>query len=315
MPLPFILGGAAVALAGTGIKKGLNARKKNQEAEQLIISAENRLAIPLENFKKEQRKMEVYLSDFARFKVMVFKVQIQNFIDFIKTCKNSANSELNIENISFTDKELHSLESEITKVDNISSGLVKGTTSGALIAFGTYGAVGTFATASTGTAIGTLSGAAATNATLAWLGGGSLAAGGGGMAVGAAVLGGVVAAPLIAIAGFSMDSKAEKNLTAAHEYSEDVDIEIDKMLLKLEEFKGLKDYIDELGNTIVQISDKFDKILKKINKRKDKCKSEKTKQLFILGKGLKNHLDISLLNKKGKLNQKFNIEMQKVAIS
>ena len=46
----------------------------------------------------------------------------------------------------------------------------------------------TFGTASTGTAISSLSGAAATNAALAWLGGGTLAASGGGIAVGEALL-------------------------------------------------------------------------------------------------------------------------------
>tara|TARA_B100000378_G_scaffold43013_1_gene32294 strand:+ start:253 stop:1266 length:1014 start_codon:yes stop_codon:yes gene_type:complete len=46
----------------------------------------------------------------------------------------------------------------------------------------------TFGVASTGTAISTLSGAAATNAALAWLGGGALAAGGGGTAAGSALL-------------------------------------------------------------------------------------------------------------------------------
>mgnify|MGYP006963641392 FL=1 len=46
----------------------------------------------------------------------------------------------------------------------------------------------TFGTASTGTAISALSGAAATNAALAWLGGGALAAGGGGTAAGTAFL-------------------------------------------------------------------------------------------------------------------------------
>ncbi|MEI3177938.1 MAG: hypothetical protein V8S31_06310 [Lachnospiraceae bacterium] len=44
------------------------------------------------------------------------------------------------------------------------------------------GVATTFGVASTGTAISTLSGAAATNAALAWLGGGTLAVGGGGMA-------------------------------------------------------------------------------------------------------------------------------------
>lgn len=46
----------------------------------------------------------------------------------------------------------------------------------------------TFGVASTGTAISTLSGAAATNAALAWIGGGALAAGGGGIAAGEAFL-------------------------------------------------------------------------------------------------------------------------------
>lgn len=46
----------------------------------------------------------------------------------------------------------------------------------------------TVGVASTGTAISALSGAAATSAALAWLGGGTLAAGGGGMAAGSAFL-------------------------------------------------------------------------------------------------------------------------------
>lgn len=51
--------------------------------------------------------------------------------------------------------------------------------------------VGTFGAASTGAAISSLSGAAASNAILAWFGGGSVAAGGGGVAAGAAVLTGI----------------------------------------------------------------------------------------------------------------------------
>ena len=67
----------------------------------------------------------------------------------------------------------------------------------------TFAAVAALATASTGTAIGTLSGAAATSATLAWLGGGSLAAGGAGVAGGTLVLASVVAVPVaVAAAGF-----------------------------------------------------------------------------------------------------------------
>lgn len=65
------------------------------------------------------------------------------------------------------------------------------------------GVATTFGVASTGTAISALSGAAATNAALAWLGGGALAAGGGGMAAGETFL--ALAGPVgWAIAGVSL---------------------------------------------------------------------------------------------------------------
>lgn len=79
-----------------------------------------------------------------------------------------------------------------------------GTTAGAAVA--TLGAPAamalatTFGTAATGTAISSLTGAAATNAALAWIGGGALAVGGGGMATGATIL--AMAGPIgIAIGG------------------------------------------------------------------------------------------------------------------
>lgn len=72
---------------------------------------------------------------------------------------------------------------------------------GGIGAMGLFTAVGTFGTASTGAAIGALHGIAATNATLAALGGGALAAGGYGIAGGIAVLGGTVALPAVLAAG------------------------------------------------------------------------------------------------------------------
>ena len=68
-------------------------------------------------------------------------------------------------------------------------GAAVGTAGGFAAAGATTAAVMALGTASTGAAIGSLSGVAATNATLAVLGGGALAAGGGGMALGTTILG------------------------------------------------------------------------------------------------------------------------------
>lgn len=84
---------------------------------------------------------------------------------------------------------------------DIASSSAKGLGAGVSTALGAWAIVGTFGTASTGTAISTLSGVAATNATLAYLGGGSLAVGGGGIAAGTAVLGGLVAIPVLVLTG------------------------------------------------------------------------------------------------------------------
>ena len=95
----------------------------------------------------------------------------------------------------------------LVKVENtvsaaeIALNSARGAGAGFSTALGTWALVGTFGTASTGTAISTLGGAAATNATLAWLGGGPLASGGLGMAGGTAVLGGIVLIPAVVIMG------------------------------------------------------------------------------------------------------------------
>lgn len=97
----------------------------------------------------------------------------------------------------------------------VAGGVTAGAAGGALTAIGAYGAAQTFAAASTGTAIASLSGAAATNATLAFFGGGSLAAGGLGMAGGMMVLGGLVAGPALLVMGLITGAKSQEKLDQA----------------------------------------------------------------------------------------------------
>lgn len=67
------------------------------------------------------------------------------------------------------------------------------------------------ATASTGTALSTLSGAALTSATYAYLGGGALAAGGSGVAAGTLVLTGVFAVPVVLVTAVAVAMSRSKN--------------------------------------------------------------------------------------------------------
>lgn len=99
----------------------------------------------------------------------------------------------------------------VTAVQTLTT-LAGGSAVGAAAGGLTFAGVGAFAAASTGTAISSLSGAAATSATLAWLGGGSIASGGLGVAGGTAVLGGIVAVPVaLVVVGF-IHIKGKKEL-------------------------------------------------------------------------------------------------------
>lgn len=79
-------------------------------------------------------------------------------------------------------------------------GAAVGSAAGAATAYASFTAAVTWGTASTGVAISGLSGVAASNAALALLGGGSLAAGGAGVAGGTALLAGLVAGPAVLLA-------------------------------------------------------------------------------------------------------------------
>lgn len=104
----------------------------------------------------------------------------------------------------------------------------------------------TFGTASTGTAISALSGAAATNAALAWLGGGALAAGGGGMAAGHALL--ALAGPIgWGIAGTSVAVSVWFMWKKKQKIQENKKDEIARMKNCIEALREMKGKIDEIS--------------------------------------------------------------------
>ncbi len=327
MPIPFILGGMALAAAGAGIKKGLDAKDKNDKAKRIVKKAQRRFKEVEEKLRNEGEILNQNLEDFAEFKLLVFTTQIKNLVKLLKQCKDRASSNLNHESINLTPEEIKQLENTVSNSLEITSGIGKGLQSGALTAFGAYGSVGMLASASTGTAISTLGGAAATNATLAWLGGGSLAAGGGGMALGTAVLGGIAVGPLIAVAGFVMDSKAEKNLTEAYEYESEIDINIEKMELSIEGFKATNSRINELASVINKLITRFDNVfdniqnvgfiekMKRLFGLSKICELQELDQLIALGKNLKIALDIPLLDQDGNDNKNFKQEIKRITIS
>jgi flagellar biosynthesis chaperone FliJ len=138
---------------------------------------------------------------------------------------------------------------------------VSAVSAGLLTGIGAGGLATQIGVASTGTAISSLSGVAATNATLAWLGGGSLASGGMGMAGGMAVLGGAIAGPLLAVAGYTAAKRSEVALTEAYAQAS----EIAKATEQIDNGTALLEQIasrtQEIGETIERVAFRFEQVL------------------------------------------------------
>ncbi len=176
--------------------------------------------------------------------------------------------------------------------------------------------VSTFASASTGTAIKNLSGAAARKATMAWLGGGSVSAGGGGMAVGAsrmAMLGraatGIGILTTVATVASIYYSKKH---TEATQYLADIKVWEAKTMAACELMKLIVRRSDEIANLTIRLetrcSDALDS-LDKIAEQFDPQNVEHVRtfqQSALLVKSMSQLCHTPLIDENGELNGQLN---------
>lgn len=294
MALPFILAGAALLAGGIGVKKGIDAKEDFDRAERIGRRAKRNHEDAIESLESEREKTNQSFQDLGRLKVSIFSDQIKYLVDEIKKRKKAKSKMTGFEQM-VEELNLPQMEKMVLGSLDIEKGLASGAASGALMGLGAYGSVGMLASASTGTAIASLSGAAATNATLAWLGGGSLAAGGFGMAGGMVVLGGLVAGPAIAITGFVMASKAEEALTKARDYESEVDQAIEKINSMEIVLKGLQANALEMSMTLTKLAKYFDECKPDVESNEQGA----FERLLKCGSALKSVLDTPIMEKNG----------------
>lgn len=220
MPIPIILGIGAGIAALTGVGTGIRGAVKMKDANDTMKSADSRHKRNLEKFEEQKEATSKTMDELGKEELKILE-SFSKFTEVYEKIKNKPQFEM-------YDKDGVSLPQysadELKKV-SIGAGVLLGGIGGA--ALGTAGgfaaagaataAVMALGTASTGTAIASLSGVAATNATLAALGGGAIAAGGGGMALGTTLLGAatlgvglLVGGVIFNVTGSSLSNKADE---------------------------------------------------------------------------------------------------------
>ncbi len=205
-----------MATGAVGIGGGVKAGIDQNKAKHINANANEIVQYSAEMLEIEKTTVKDALVALGNEKLFILNNSINEFLETFQKIKNvdfrDSDGLDELKNLHIDLKEFDDMQLMVNFAGALAGGTVAGVGGGALVAFGAYGAAQTLAAASTGTAIASLSGAAATNATLAFFGGGSLAAGGLGMAGGAVVLGGLVAGPALMAMGLIAGAAAHKNL-------------------------------------------------------------------------------------------------------
>lgn len=217
MPLPlFIPIAIVIGSVLYGGKKAVDAWDASSEADTHNKEAEDLIEQAKREATSSRKRLRSCLATLGRKRFLIQKNLFSLFYRTFAKIRDFDKRDLKLADETLIEPfDIDEVKVATLAFEKVAGGLVGGLTAGAALAYGTYGTVGALAATSAGTAIGSLSGAAATNATLAWLGGGTLAAGGGGVAAGTLVLGGLVAAPALAIFGVVVNAQAQKKLDQA----------------------------------------------------------------------------------------------------
>lgn len=188
--LPFLLIPLAIGAGAGGLGGAFKGIDDLVSAKELCTIADNLNEKIKKHFKETSENTQLRLEQLGKTELKII-ASFKKFIEAFEKIKNRPEFILHEKNNNIPEFNFKEIE-KISVASNALLGAIGGATAGgifgAIASAGTTSAVMALGTASTGTAIASLSGAAATNAALAALGGGAIAAGGGGMVLGTFVL-------------------------------------------------------------------------------------------------------------------------------
>lgn len=217
MPLPFILAGVALAAAGYGVKKGIDALDADCEADEFIKKAENLKEEAKRKVDNAQSSRNQALVRLGKKKLHVLSHTVSNFLDHFHRLDHS---KITIEGINMQD-----IQRQVSDARNLLNQLnangIDGDSAPGVIA----GCVGLGASSFTAGAI---------------MGGGLAASGLAGMAV----VGGLLAAPALAILVAISADEMEKKRDDAKAYCSQVEVAIKKADVMVDQFQAVRKMAD-----------------------------------------------------------------------
>lgn len=275
--IPVAFGISALASAVTGLKKGWDAKENFRTAQEWIKNSEQQLRRTAHALDSRREEVCLQLNALGTQRLQIVSKSIAKFAHLMDQVASSDFDQIHIDGYQIPVETVPRSELENASyqaTDFLQHG-VQSAAAGAMVGAGVGQAVSMLGVASTGTAISGLSGAAATNATLAWLGGGSLASGGLGMAGGTAVLGSVVAGPVLLVMGYLAAGKSEEALTTAHTYSAQMDKAVEQLASMSVTLDAIDTRAQELAWVLQALDERFQAAANRVSRMIGRVRRER----------------------------------------
>ena len=247
-----------------------------EEIEGLINEAQSKYDAAQKNFEEQKEKTTKSLEILGKTKIDAWAKGMDSFVECFSSFNNIEVVQTIDTNMSFigSDEEpqqmMVNMQQASLTANEVAKAGVAAIGTGALVGIASYGGAMMFGTASTGTAIAALSGAAKTNATLAFFGGGSKAVGGLGIAGGKLVLAGIVAVPILAVGAVITSVKSKERLAEAKKVHAEAMDAVSKMDIMTTGMNG----IEKMSNNYSSFIKKFGKKFKPFIKEMERIRAE-----------------------------------------
>ncbi len=282
----------------------ISSYRKSKEADEIIEDWQDRHEYAERRLSKAQSASKKHVDELFELKKNCSINVIPNTLNVLEKCQKVNRLETKVSQESYTrlkQFDIPALRQNESVFNEVAIVGAKGVSAGAVLALGSMSTVASLGTASTGTAIASLSGAAAKSATLAWFGGGSLASGGGGIALGSMTLGGIALAPLAILGAIKYSSHAQKKYTQAIDFRESVKVNIEKIDSVIAISKKLNQHIvlfcEVINGVSIRLQNASERLDQALVQQQDQNIINRLKLeniLFI--KALKRILEVNVLN-------------------
>jgi hypothetical protein len=258
MPLPAVAVKALYAAAVAGAGLAADGIRRMKHARDTQAESKARYDDQFEQVELDRAAAESAAAHYGALQLTILRDTIGAFVIWLEANEQKvrAMDRTVVDGVEVSLPNIPELRREVQDASDVLKGGVAAAAASVAARQAALAGVRALATAGTGAAIGSLSGAAAESAILAWLGGGTVASGGGGVAAGGTVLSAVAVAPALLIGGLTVNGQGHKAQRKAKQFAADVNVAIERLIAMSGLLGQIQRRLGELSDVLERLNDR-----------------------------------------------------------